>query len=413
MNVYTVIILAALIIEFILGFISDLLNLRALKTKLPDEFRDVFDKNRYEKSQRYTRVNIRFGWISGTFSLILILIFWFAGGFNVLDQWIRQFGLSPVWNGLIFIGILMLLRFVVTLPFSIYETFVIEEHFGFNKVTPRIFISDILKSLMLLLLLGAPLLAGILAFLQYAGPGAWLYCWGAAALFTLFVQFIAPTWIMPLFNKFTPLEDGALKKAILDYTRKVKYQLSGIYVMDGSKRSSKSNAFFTGFGKHRRIALFDTLIEKHNTDELVAVLAHEIGHFKKKHVITGIIISIIHMGLVFYLLSVFLSHRGLFDAFHMQEMSVYAGLLFFGLLFSPMELILGIGLGLYSRYNEHQADHFAVTSTGAHEPMISALKKLSADNLSNLTPHPFYAFLNYSHPPVLQRIKKIRRIVLP
>jgi STE24 endopeptidase len=226
---------------------------------------------------------------------------------------------------------------------------------------------------------------------------------------TLFLQFIAPTWIMPLFNKFTPLEEGELRESIFSYARSVNFSLENLFVMDGSKRSTKSNAFFTGFGKHKRIALFDTLIEKHSVAELVSILAHEIGHYKKKHILQSMAISILHSGLMFFLLSIFISHKGLFDAFYMEQMSIYAGLIFFGMLYSPLELLLSIFLQIFSRKNEYEADRFAVETTDTPETMVNALKTLSVHNLSNLTPHPFYVFLNYSHPPVLERIQALRQ----
>ena len=404
MNIYAIIILTTIIFGFLLEIISNLLNLKALNPKLPKEFEDVFDADKYRKSQEYTKVNTRFGFITSIFGLLLTLVFWFAGGFNYLDQIVRSWDLHFIWTGLVYIAILMLAKSILSLPFSIYHTFVIEEKFGFNKTTAKTFILDMVKGLGLGILLGGPLLAGLLAFFQYSGDYAWLYAWGATTVFTLFVQFIAPTWIMPLFNKFTPLEDGELRQSIMDYAKKVDFSLQNLFVMDGSKRSSKSNAFFTGFGKNKRIALFDTLIEKHTVKELVLVLAHEIGHYKKKHIIKSMIISIVHMGIMFYLLSIFLNHKGLFDAFYMQEMSIYAGLIFFGMLYSPVEMILSIFMQIFSRKNEYEADQFAAETTKDPQNMISALKKLSADNLSNLTPHPFYVFLNYSHPPVLQRI---------
>jgi STE24 endopeptidase len=412
MNIYGVIILSTILIEFILNLIADLLNLDHLSGKLPDEFKDIYDAETYQKSQTYTRVNTRFGFLTSSFGLGVILIFWFAGGFNTLDSIIRNFGLHPIWTGLIYIGFLIFSRFLISLPFSIYATFVIEERFGFNKTTPVTFVKDIIKGLLLSILIGGPLLGGVLAFFQYAGSLAWLYCWSVTTCITLFLQYIAPTWIMPLFNKFTPLEDGDLKESILSYAQSVKYPLSGIFVMDGSKRSTKSNAFFTGFGKNKRIALFDTLIEKHTIPEMVAVLAHEIGHYKKKHILRGMIISILHMGIMFYLLSLFISHQGLFEAFYMNQTSIYAGMLFFGLLYSPIELILSILMNIFSRRNERQADHFAVETTQNPKAMIDALKKLSLHNLSNLRPHPFFIFLNYSHPPVLQRINNLRKMKL-
>ncbi len=413
MNIYGIIILVTLLIGFLLDLVTEVLNLRALKNELPEEFSDVYDQEKYEKSQEYTRVRTRFGFITGTFGLLLTLVFWFAGGFDYLDQIVRGWALGPIWTGLLYIGILIFARSLISLPFSIYSTFVIEERFGFNKTTPATFFMDLLKGIALGVLIGGAVLAGILAFFQYAGGNAWLYCWLALTVFSLFMQFIAPTWIMPLFNKFTPLEDGELRSAILNYAQSVKFPLENLFVMDGSKRSSKSNAFFTGFGKHKRIALFDTLVEKHTIKELVAVLAHEIGHYKKRHILQSMVISILHSGVMFYLLSIFLSHQPLFEAFYMQsaaETPIYAGLIFFGMLFSPIEMILSVFMQIFSRKNEFEADRYAAETTGDGASMIGALKKLSADNLSNLTPHPLYVFLNYSHPPVLQRIEAIRAL---
>ncbi|TVQ01364.1 MAG: M48 family peptidase [Balneolaceae bacterium] len=410
MNIFTVIILAAIMIDFLLEIVSNRLNLKALSKELPSEFENVYDEDTYAKSQEYTRVNTRFGFVTGTFDLALLLVFWFAGGFNWLDQWARGFDFGVIGTGLIFIGVLVLAKIIISLPFSIYSTFVIEERFGFNKTDAKTFITDRIKGLALSLLIGGPLLAGIIAFFEYGGSWAWLYAWLAVTAFSLVMQYIAPTWIMPLFNKFDPLEDGELRYAIEQYAEKVDFPLQGIYVMDGSKRSSKSNAFFTGFGKNKRIALFDTLIAKHSTEELVAVLAHEIGHYKKKHIVKNMSISILHTGIMFGLLSIFLQVPSLFDAFFMEEMSIYAGLLFFGLLYSPVETILGIGMQILSRKHEYEADEFAVKTIKEKEEMVNVLKNLSKDNLSNLTPHPFYVFLNYSHPPALKRIERIREL---
>jgi len=407
MNIYAIIILAALLADFVLGIIGDVLNLRALRSELPLEFEGVYDSEKYGKSQEYTRVNTRFGFVTGSFDLAVTLMFWFAGGFGYLDGIVRAWGLHEIWTGLLYIGILMLLKTILSLPFSVYATFVIEERFGFNRTTPATFVKDMLKGLALSVVIGGPLMAGILAFFQYAGPLAWLYCWIISVVFILVLQYVAPTWIMPLFNKFTPLEDGELKESIIRYADSVKFPLKGVFVMDGSKRSSKSNAFFTGFGKNKRIALFDTLIKSHTTGELVSVLAHEIGHYKKKHIVKGMIISVAHTGVMFYLLSIFLTHTGLFEAFYVGQPSVYTGLIFFGMLFAPVEMILSIFMNIFSRKNEYEADRFAAETTGSPGPMAAALKKLSAHNLSNLTPHPFYVFLNYSHPTVLQRIRAI------
>jgi STE24 endopeptidase len=282
MNAFGAIILFALLLDLILNAVADYMNLKMLQPDLPQEFQGLYDEARYRRSQAYLKVNTRFGWFVSSLNLLLLLVFWFGGGFPLLDKWVRSWYLGPVPSGMAFIGILSLLAGIVSLPFSIYATFVIEEQFGFNQTTWSTFIKDKLKALALALLLGAPLMAGVLAFFEYAGSGAWLYCWIVVTLYMLVVQFVAPTWIMPLFNRFSPLEDGPLKQTIFSYARSIDFPLDNIYVMDGSRRSSKSNAFFTGFGRHKRIVLFDTLIERHSVEELVAVLAHEMGHYKKK-----------------------------------------------------------------------------------------------------------------------------------
>ena len=412
MNTYGIIILGTILLSYVLDLVADLLNLKALGPDVPSEFHDVYDAEAYQKSQTYERVTTRFGFMTSTFGLALTLVFWFSGGFNWLDQLVRGWERHAIINGLLYVAILTLARMVLSMPFSVYSTFVIEERFGFNRTTPKTFVLDLVKGLALSIVIGAPILAGVLAFFQYAGSYAWLYCWIAMTIVTLILQFIAPTWIMPLFNKFTPLEDGELRESILTYAQSVNFPLQNLFVMDGSKRSSKSNAFFTGFGKNKRIALFDTLIEKHTIPELVAVLAHEIGHYKKKHILKNMIFSIMHSGMMFFLLSIFMNHAGLFEAFYMQKTSIYAGLIFFGMLYAPIELILSIFLQIYSRKNEYEADYFAVVTYKHPQAMIDGLKKLAKDNLSNLTPHPVYVFLNYSHPPMLQRIEAIRQIPL-
>lgn len=408
MNIYALIIIVTIAFDFVLDLISNWMNLKSLSKQLPDEFEGVYDEETYAKSQEYTKVRTRFGFITGAFDLLLLLGFWFSGGFNWLDEIIRAWDFNELVTGVLYITILLVAKSIISLPFSIYSTFVIEEKFGFNKTTPKTFVTDLFKGLGLGALIGIPLLAGLLAFFMYTGDFAWLYAWIAITLFSLVMQYVAPTWIMPIFNKFTPLEEGELRTKIEEYTVKVNFPLQGLFVIDGSKRSSKSNAFFTGFGKNKRIALYDTLIENHTDDELVAVLAHEIGHYKKKHIVKGMITGIIQTGVTFFLLSVFLKAEGLFDAFYMEQMSVYAGLIFFGMLYAPIEMILSLFAQIVSRKHEFEADEFAASTIKNAENMVSTLKKLSKDNLSNLTPHPFYVFLNYSHPPVLQRINAIR-----
>jgi len=409
MNPFFFIILFALVIEYAIGVVANLLNLKSLRSEPPPALEGVYQPEDYRKSQEYIRTNTRFAFVASTFSLAVLLSFWFAGGFNYLDQIIRSWGFVPILNGLFYIGILLIGYSLLRLPFSIYSTFVIEERFGFNRTTPRTFLADRVKGLGLAALLGAALLAGILALFEYAGYHAWLYCWIAFTGFSLILQYVAPTWIMPLFNKFTPLEPGELKEAILNYARSVDFPIKNVFVMDGSKRSSKSNALFTGFGRNKRIALFDTLIKRHTVPELIAVLAHEIGHYKKKHILQGTIINILHAGVFFFVLSIFLGSPGLYDAFYMEQQSIYSGILFFGLLYIPLEMVLSVIMNAISRRNEYEADRFAAETIQHPQHLVEALKKLYAGNLSNLMPHPFYVFLNYSHPPLLQRMRAILR----
>jgi len=408
MNPFFFIILLALIIEYAIGLAADVLNLRSVRSELPAELEGVYQPEEYRRSQEYMRTNTRFGFVTSTFSLVVLLSFWFAGGFNYLDQIVRSWGFVPIVNGLFYIGILLAGYGLLMLPFNVYGTFVIEERFGFNKTTRRTFVLDLIKDLGLAAVIGGALLSGLLALFQYAGYYAWILCWVGFIAFSLILQYVAPTWIMPLFNKFSPLQPGELREAILDYARSVDFPVKNVFVMDGSRRSTKSNAFFTGFGRNKRIALFDTLIEKHTVPELVAVLAHEIGHHKKKHILQGTIINILHAGLLFFLLSIFLESPGLYEAFYMQQPSIYSGLLFFGLLYTPLEMVLSVGMHVLSRKNEYEADRFAAETTGHPQEVVEALKKLHAGNLSNLTPHPFYVFLNYSHPPLLERVRAIR-----
>ncbi len=403
-QVIIAIILITLIGSYLMNNLADFLNLGNLSPTLPKTFSDVYDADRYDRSQRYLKVTTRMGVVTSSVDLVLLLIFWFFGGFGLLDTFVRNASPSTILSGLLFIGILSGLQFILSLPFSIYSTFVIEEKFGFNKTTPKIFILDLIKSIVLSVILGSALLSLIFWFFESAGSLAWVLCWSATSLFLMAVQYIVPTWIMPLFNTFTPLEEGPLKESIFNYARSIDFPLTQIFVMDGSKRSAKSNAFFTGFGKNKRIVLYDTLIKEQEDEELVAVLAHEMGHFKKKHIQRRLILSIAQMGIIFYLLSLFISHESLFHAFFVDQPSVYAGLIFFSILFSPIDLIISIVMQFFSRKDEYEADRFAARTTKNPKAMVSALKKLSAHNLSNLTPHPFYVFLNYSHPPVLERI---------
>jgi STE24 endopeptidase len=407
-NPYLLFILCVLIFGYLLDLTISLLTLRSLDPILPEEFVGIYDGDEYARSQEYTRVTTRFALLQNSVMLPLTIAFIIFGGFNVLDLWARGFGYSSLVTGLIFTGLLMLLSSLVQLPFSIYSTFVIENRFGLNRTTVKTFIIDILKVVLLAVVLGGPLLALVLWFFAWGGNQAWLYCWVLVISFTVVMQFLAPVVIMPLFNRFTPLEEGELKQAITEYAKAQQFSIQGIYTMDGSKRSNRVNAFFTGFGRFRRIVFYDTLIDKLTTDELVAILAHEMGHFKKKHILKMMIAASLQTGLMFYILSLFMENAGLFAAFGMEHLSIYASLVFFGFLYTPISLLLGIIGNMFSRKYEYQADAYAVNTTGLGQEMIDGLKKLCLVNLANLTPHPLQVFLEYSHPPVLQRIKAIR-----
>ena len=409
MNDFGIVILVSLLLEYILELTGNLLNLGSLKFEVPAVLEDVYKPDEYRKSQEYIRTKTKFGIVSSSFNLAVLLAFWFLRGFDRLDVIIRNWNMNQVESGLVYIGILIVAYTLLELPFSIYGTFVIEQRFGFNKTTKRLFAADMVKNLLLGTLLGGALLAGVLAFFQYTGDFAWLYCWGGVVIFSLVLQFLAPTLIMPLFNKFTPMETGELRDAIMKYADSVHFPIKNVFVMDGSKRSAKLNAFFTGFGRNKRIALFDTLVAQYSIPEIVGVLAHEVGHYKKKHIIQGMIISVVQTGVIFFILSLFIKSPGLYKAFYMENNSLYSGLLFFGLLYTPLQMILSVVFQMVSRKNEYEADLFAAKTIDNPQNLIEALKKLSSKNLSNLTPNPFYVFLNYSHPPLLERISAIQK----
>ena len=407
MNILFWIILIAIILEFIIDTILTVLNIRSINTTPPNGLEDIYDSSEYKKSQEYTLTRSKFSLIINIVQIIAMLIFWFSGGFNFVDQIIRTLELNEIINGILFIFILSGLSMILNLPFDLYGTFVIEEKFGFNKMTLSTYFTDTVKSLILSIAIGAPLIGGILFFFEYSGALAWLYSWIFIIIISLIIQIIAPVWIMPIFNKFTPLKDSELRNLIIEYTKSVNFTFGNIFVIDGSKRSNHFNAFFTGFGKTKRIALFDTLIDQLNEQEIVSVIAHEVGHSKKKHIITSTILSIVNTGVMFFLLSLFIENSLLFEAFYMKEVSIYASIIFFGLLFTPINLILSPIIQFISRKNEYEADKWSIETTKDKNNLITGLKKLAAKNLSNLSPHPLLVFFQYSHPPISDRIKAI------
>jgi len=410
MNTWLIFIVAIIIAKYTLDLAVSFLNLKALSPNVPIEFKDVLDQEKYKESQEYTRTNTFFSIIQNSFVTVITLSFLLLGGFNIIDEFSRSFALGEIPTGIIFTAILLLLSFVLELPFSVYSTFVIEEQFGFNQTTAKTFIVDIVKSMFLGSIIGIPVLALILWFFITTGELAWMYCWFGVFFITLILQFLAPVLIMPLFNKFTPLDEGELKDAILSYTDKEKFQIKGVFVMDGSKRSTKLNAFFTGFGKFKKIVFFDTLLETLNTQQIIGVLAHEMGHYKHKHLLKMIVASFLQTGIMFFFLSLILNNEGLFAAFSMSNVSVYASLVFFGFLYTPVSLLLSILFNSFSRKHEFEADRYAAHSTSNPHLLIEGLKILSKKNFSNLTPHPFNVALHYSHPPVLERIRALQKV---
>jgi STE24 endopeptidase len=411
-NAYAIVILVALLGDHLLGVVADVLNLRAAAETVPEEFSDLYDAVAYGNSQRYLRVRTRFGFVRGGVDLLLLLGFWFLGGFGWAADLTAMVVTGDIPRGLLFIGVLGLARMLLSLPFSWYSVFVLEERFGFNRTTPGTFVRDLLKNLVLSVAIGGPLLAGILWLLGRAGPHAWLWCWLAVALFSLFMQVVYPIWIMPWFNTFEPLAEGDLRTRLLAMAGSVGFPVRRVQVMDGSRRSGHSNAMVTGVGRYKRIALYDTLLADHPGDEIVAITAHEVGHWRRRHIWWLTALHMLHLGVLFFLLSVFLHHTGLFAAFGVEPSSA-AGLVFFGLLYTPVELVLAFGLNAFSRRCEFEADQFAAETTGLGDAMIAALKRLSVHNLSNLTPHPLTVALEYSHPPVLARIEALRSTAHP
>jgi len=406
-NTVFVLLIGILVFGYVLGRILDKLNLNHTLPVLPEELSDIFDPEEYKKSQMYKRDNIRFSFLTSSLGLILMLILFFSGGFGWLDRFVGTLGIHYILHVLIFFGILALLGDILTTPLELYNTFVLEERYGFNRTTVRTFILDKFKGWLIGALLGGGLLALVTWIYMLTGKWFWLIALGLVTLVSLFLAMFYSNLIVPLFNKQTPLEEGSLRGKIEDFAAKAGFRLDNIYVMDGSKRSSKANAYFTGLGPKKRIVLFDTLIEDLEEEEIVAVLAHEVGHYKKKHTTTGLVLGTIQTAIMFYLFSLFVGVDSFAVALGGSEASFHLGLLAFGVLYSPISLLSGLGTNALSRHNEYQADNFAKEKHGA-DSLITSLKKLSKNNLSNLTPHPVYVFFHYSHPPLLHRIRSLK-----
>jgi STE24 endopeptidase len=403
------IIVGILVFEYLLERLLDYLNSTLWSNELPGELQGIYDAEKYKKSQDYTRVNSKFSFYSDTVSFIVMLLMLFLGGFAFIDRQVWLVTENPILLSLLFFGIICFAADLLSIPFSIYGTFVIEEKFGFNKTTVKTFTLDKLKGLLLAGVIGGGLLSLIVWIFMASGTWFWVIAWAAISIFVIFMTMFYSNLIVPLFNKQKPLEEGELRDAIETFSVKAGFKLNNIYVIDSSKRSSKGNAYFTGLGAKKRIVLYDTLIADHTTEELVAVLAHEIGHYKKKHTMLGMMMSILQTGMMLFILSLFISGPLLSETLGATTPSFHMGLIAFGLLYAPLSLILGLITNNISRRNEYAADRFAGEKYSAIA-LIDALKKLSVNNLSNLRPHPGYVFFYYSHPPLLKRLTALAKI---
>ncbi|WP_350292269.1 M48 family metallopeptidase [uncultured Croceitalea sp.] len=400
-------IIGILIVQYLLDTFLDYLNAKKYQEALPKELNDVFDEAEYTKAQDYKKTNYHFGIANDAFSILLTLSFLIFGGFEWIDGIVRNFTSNPILMALGFFGIIVLGSSIISIPFSYYQTFVIEEKFGFNKTTKKLFFVDLIKGLLMTAVLGGGILALVILFLEWTGNNFWLYAWGLFAMLVIFMNLFYSKLIVPLFNRQTPLEIGSLKSAIESYAKKVGFELDNIFVIDGSKRSTKANAYFSGFGKQKRVTLFDTLINDLSEEEIVAVLAHEVGHYKRKHIIFNLFATISLTGLTLFVLSLFINNPELSRAIGVSQPSFHAAMIGFVLLYSPISTITGLAMNFLSRKFEFQADNYA-KETFAAPPLITSLKKLSKNSLSNLTPHPAYVFMHYSHPPLIERIRNLK-----
>ncbi len=404
-----IIIISILVFDFLLERLLDYLNSTYWSNELPKELRGIYDAEKYKKSQDYQKVNQRFSLLTSSLSFAAMMLMLLFGGFAFVDAYVRQFTDNPILMALIFFGIIGFAADILNTPFGIYDTFVIEQKFGFNNTTVKTYIFDKLKGWLLAIVLGGGLLALFIFIYSKTGDNFWWIAWLVFSIISIFFSMFYSDIIVPLFNKQNPLEDGELRSAIEVFANKTGFKLKNIFVIDGSKRSNKANAYFTGLGSKKRIVLYDTLIKDHTTEELVAVLAHEVGHYKKKHTIKTIIISLIETAMMLYILSWFISNPVLSESLGTPQ-SFHISIIVFGILYSPLSMILGLAMNVLSRKHEYEADKFAAENYAA-KPLADALKKLSVNNLSNLRPHPVYVFFHYSHPTLLQRLSALNQLI--
>ena len=409
------IIISLVIFNYLFSNLLDYVNHRNWKDEIPNELKDFYDKEKYKKAKNYALSKNKISLFSSSLSFLLVISLIVFNGYGIIDQFVssnlsiffdsRQISSNFIQSGIFFL-ILFILNSIISIPFSYYNTFVIEEKFGFNKTTKLTFFIDIIKSTLLSFFIGGILLFLALYLYENLNDGFWLWLWIGLSLLMILINMFYADLIVPIFNKLTPLDDGELRNKIEKYSKDVGYLLKNIYVIDGSKRSTKANAFFSGLGPRKTIALYDTLIEKHSENELVAVLAHEVGHFKKKHIFSGLIMSIIQIGIMSFFFELCLKLPDISIALGGLESSFHLGLVGFSIIFSPISILSGIIMNYSSRKNEFEADAYA-KETFNGEDLSLALKKLSVDSLSNIYPHPLYVFFHYSHPPLIQRLRAL------
>ena len=416
-EVWFLIIIALVIFNYLFSNILDYLNHKNWKDEIPKELKDFYDKKKYKQAKLYALSKNKIGLLSSTISFLLVVSLLVFNGYGYIDQLVNSFNLNlflpfeinnSFTKSVVFFLILFILNLIISIPFSYYNTFVIEENFGFNKTTKSTFFFDIIKSSILSILIGGFLLFLALYLYDSLNDGFWLYLWIGLSLLMVLINMFYADLIVPIFNKLTPLENGDLRKKIENYSKEVGYLLKNIYVIDGSKRSTKANAFFSGLGPRKTIALYDTLIEKHTENELVAVLAHEVGHFKKKHVFSGLLMSVIQIGVMAFFFELCLKLPEISLALGGSGVSFHLGLIGFSIIFSPISMMSGILMNYISRKNEFEADSYA-KETYNGDDLSLALKKLSVDSLSNIYPHPLYVFFHYSHPPLIKRLRALNK----
>ena len=402
---YTILFIS--VFSYLFDQLLDYLNLKAQRKDIPAEITSFYDPEKYAKSLDYYSAQARFSFLTSGLGFIVSIAMLASGGFGWVDQLLRSYVSTDILLALVFFGVIMIVSDILTLPFQLYSTFVIEERFGFNKTTLRTFILDKVKGYLLGGIIGGLLLSAMIYLVQKIGPDFWIWFGWIASIFVVLMNLFYTSLILPLFNKLTPLPEGELKTAIESFAKKINFPLDNIFVIDGSKRSSKANAFFSGIGKKKKIVLYDTLIANHTTDELVAVLAHEVGHFKKKHIVLSMGIGVVQIFFILFVLSLMITNENLSLALGGSQQAIHLNLLAFGILFSPISGITGLLMSILSRKNEFEADAYAREHFDGNA-LANALKKLSVDSLSNLYPHPAYVFFHYSHPPLLQRLDALK-----